>query len=340
MNPLWSVKDVSMGGRRIARLDHLSVDIPAGITAVLGQSGAGKSTLLNLLVGFERPASGRIDGPFLPPIPLRPDAVESRRLRVYWSPPTHGLWPHLTVREHLSTVADGGLDVDALLDSFDLTSMADVRPGTLSLGERSRLSVVRSLASNARAIVLDEPLAHVDRSHVGKYWTAIRRHCREQKTSLVFATHSPESVLREADHVICLSQGQLSYSGGVGVLYQDPSTSELANLLGPCNWMTPADRQRWQVDLAKVHGLEIGSCIRPERLSVDEVEEGPLTVESSRFAGSFSEVDLVDSRDGARRTFVHRPASSKLKTGDMVRLSLDFLGSLVWQAALVGGMLC
>ena len=345
---LWSLDAVSLPGRRLPRLDRVTVEIPRGVTAVLGQSGAGKTSLLNVLVGFERPSSGRV---------VFREASRGGRLGVFWSPPSQGLWPHLTVHEHLKTVTSAN-NVDDLLERFDLGALADARPGSLSLGERSRLSVARALASGASVLVMDEPLAHVDSARVGSYWNAIRGQCAATGTSLVFATHSPEVVLREAGHVVCLTGGTLSYAGMVDELYERPSSPELALMLGPCNWMTSEDERRWLTitptwegdapaeplgDRASLnsaarqeprppeHATLTGrlqtyptatTCIRPERLSIELTSAGRLKIEAARFAGSSAEVDLVDERDGVRRTFVHRPARPTLKTGDYVLLKL------------------
>jgi ABC-type multidrug transport system ATPase subunit len=97
--PLWRLIDVTVPGRRGPRLDHVSVEIPAGVTAVVGPSGAGKTTLLNLLVGFERPQSGTISR-----IEAIKKTTNRNRLPVFWVPPGHGLWPQLTVRAHLASI--------------------------------------------------------------------------------------------------------------------------------------------------------------------------------------------------------------------------------------------
>ena len=306
---LWSLDAVSLSGRRVPRLDRVTVEIPRGVTAVLGQSGAGKTSLLNVLVGFERPSSGRVE--------FRGDPTEER-LGVFWSPSSCGLWPHLTVREHLTTVGRSG--DNELLTQFDLAALAEVRPGSLSLGERSRLSVARALASGAKVLVMDEPLSHVDETRIGSYWRVIREHCASTDTSLVFATHSPEVALREANHVLCLVDGKVSYSGPMNELYERPSSPELARMLGPCNWMTANETSRWLSEAGVA-----SFCLRPERLAIEPDESGSLRVESARFAGASAEVDLVDERDGVRRTFVHRPSGRTLKTGDRVLLKVLML---------------
>ena len=345
---LWSLDAVSLPGRRLPRLDRVTVEIPRGVTAVLGQSGAGKTSLLNVLVGFERPSSGRVE--------FR-EASRGGRLGVFWSPPSQGLWPHLTVREHLQTVTSAD-NVDELLAQFDLGALADARPGSLSLGERSRLSVARALASGASVLVMDEPLAHVDAGRVGLYWRVIREQCATTGTSLVFATHSPEAALREASQVLCLADGKLSYSGSVRDLYEQPSSRELAAMWGPCNWLTAEEVELWFAELAighvgaetfspnangvgameslapaRAHAVGVGAkraridhlCIRPERLSVEASSTGRFKVEAARFAGASAEVDLVDEYDGMRRTFVHRPTRPTLKIGDRVLLKVLML---------------
>ena len=91
----------------------------------------------------------------------------------------------------------GEIRADELLAAFGLTEVSDKYPGQLSQGEASRLSVVRALASQAKVLVMDEPLVHVDQAHWPQYWDFIRASCASHSISLVFSTHSPELVLRE-----------------------------------------------------------------------------------------------------------------------------------------------
>ncbi len=342
---LWSLNAVSLAGRRSPRLDRVTVEIARGVTAVLGQSGAGKTSLLNVLVGFERSQSGRVE--------FRA-AAGDERLGVFWSPSSHGLWPHLTVQQHLTALTRPG-KAEELLVRFDLNTLAEARPGSLSLGERSRLSVARAVASRASVLVMDEPLAHVDEARVGSYWKVIREECAANEMSLVFATHSSEVALREAGQVLCLADGKLSYSGSIRDLYERPPSRELAAMLGPCNWLTSDEAERWLEAIAGVSGTALAAgcrevvrpsdapaasavplteeiCIRPEQLVVLATEHAPLRIEAVRFAGASEEVDLVDERDEARRTFIHRPVGPTLKAGDRVvlRLLMLFMAMLLF----------
>ncbi len=208
--PLWRLADVTVPGLRQPRLDRVTLEIPHGATALLGPSGAGKTSLLNLLVGFEQPAAGRVES-------LQ---TVSERLPVFWSPPGHGLWPHVSVRRHLSSIwpdANGpaAAAVDRLLHEFDLTPLADVYPGTLSQGERDRLAVARAIAADPEVLVLDEPLAHVADAAARRYWSRLRAACAQRKMSVVFATHDLTVAFREAGHVVVLEAGRIAYAGTV-----------------------------------------------------------------------------------------------------------------------------
>jgi iron(III) transport system ATP-binding protein len=314
---LWSLESVSLSGRRLPRLDRVSLEISAGVTAVLGQSGVGKTSLLNVLVGFERPTTGRV---------TFQASTLAGELPFFWVPPQHGLWSHLSVRDHLTTVLstntnDQTMVVDDLLRMFDLLELADTRPGSLSLGERSRLNVVRALASKAQILVMDEPLAHVDSSRSGRYWKAIREHCAEHGTSIVMASHSPEVVLREASRVVCLEAGRVTYSGDVVSLYRQPPSRELAELLGPCNWIS-TDLQRQLFDRTPMR-LNENPCVRPEGIQVEPQPDSPLIIDESRFAGTSAELELRDERSGSKFPLIYRPnGTNRVQRGERVILRL------------------
>ena len=292
---LWSLADVSLAPKR---LRGITLDIPHGVTAVIGWSGAGKTSLLNLLVDFEKPDAGKIAG----------------APRVAWVPQNGGLWPHCTVREHLEITRCSSGDIDALLTAFDLEEKERALPHELSEGEQSRLSVARALSATADVLVMDEPLVHVDPARVGKYWQVIREHLARTGASLVFSTHEPEAALGEAEHVVCLAEGRVLHAGQVAELYANPPTQELMGFLGAGNWFTPEDAARF--------GVEANRCIRPERLAIQPAQDSTIVVESARFKGSVEEVVLRDSASNAQRTFCHRPPANQLKRGMRVALQL------------------
>jgi ABC-type multidrug transport system ATPase subunit len=303
---LWQLEGVGLG----QRLRDITLRIEPGVTAVLGHSGAGKTSLLNLMVGFEKSDAGKLITEF---------NRGSYRIPLFWVPADGGLWPHLTVLEHITAVTEESADQEAetnlWLEQFDLTNRRESRPDTLSAGEQARLSVARALAANAAVLVMDEPLEHVDPSRAGKYWQIIHRHLATKGTSLVFATHSPRPVLAEAQRVVCLQDGRLQYDGEVEALYWRAASRELAGCLGEGNWMEPEAARLWlQREESKAR------CFRPEQISVQPDDQSQFVVESARFQGAVAELEVRHEPTGAVRTFYHRPSSNHLARGARIVL--------------------
>lgn len=302
---LWNLENVELG----QRLRDVTLKIEKGVTAILGHSGAGKTSLLNLLVGFEKADAGRIVNSF---------DRGPHRIPLFWVPADEGLWPHLTVSEHIAAVipkSAGQPEIDGWLRQFDLTERRASRPDTLSAGEQARLSAARALAADAAVLVMDEPLVHVDPARTGKYWQVIRRHLAAKGTSLVFSTHSPRPVLAEASRVICLKDGRVFYDGGVEDLYWRAASAELAACLGEANWMEPEAARLW-LDREEA----AGRCFRPEQISVQLDGQAPFIVESARFQGAVAELELRHEPTGAVHTFYHRPSSNHLERGTRIIL--------------------
>ena len=297
-SPLWTLGNVNLGP---GRLRDVSLTIPQGVTAVLGWSGAGKTSLLNILVGFERADRGIFDGP----------------RTLYWSPQGDGLWPHATVREHLEIVQCPPNRLDDFLAAFDLKERAMVRPGELSEGERSRLSVLRALAAPAQVLVLDEPLSHVDSGRVGRYWAFIRSVLEADNRSLVFSTHSPEAAMSQAQYVVCMREGRVLHSGAIAEVYSNPPTAEVMECLGPGNWLTPQEAELW-LDEA----INSARCYRPEQIAVEPAHISHVVVRESHFLGSIAEVEVRHVNAAAARTFFHRPSGPHLLPGSPVSVRL------------------
>jgi sugar lactone lactonase YvrE len=165
-------------------------------------------------------------------------------------------------------------------------------------------------------LVLDEPLAHVDPVRTGGYWKCLRRYCRDRDASVVFASHDPATVLREAEQVICLHEGRLAWLGALSELYDRPPSRLLGDYLGPVNWFEPDEAARW---LGLDHEAPLG--LRPERLQLLPDGDGPLVVEESRGCGSIVQTEVRHMLTGNRRQLVHRSGTNSLHTGMRVALS-------------------
>jgi ABC-type multidrug transport system ATPase subunit len=317
-DPVWSLNGVTLLGRDQPRLDSVSLQIFPGVTAVMGASGAGKSSLLSLLSEFEQPDDGSVQFE-------KPKTSASVTLPLFWSPQDHGLWPHLTVEQHVDYVlperATSGRSATQWLELFGVDKLRTSLPDSLSQGERSRLAVVRALASEAAVLVLDEPLIHVDSLTAHRCWRIIDEYIQRHCATIVFSTHDPDAVLKYAQNVVCLDNGEVTFSGSVESLWLRPPTKELAWLLGPCNWLFPSDLA--SNDAALEPSGRDYCCVRPAQLELRRDLGGQFTVESILRAASTTEIRLGD-RSSERKidVFVSR-LNADIRTGETVQMIAD-----------------
>lgn len=284
-------------GRKQRRLNNISLRIGSGRTAIVGLSGAGKTSLLNVLAGFEVPTDGRLTvGP----------APSDHRLFRYWVPQNGGLWPHIGLIEHLTSVTGGVADSeidkksDEILGSFDLRHRSNAFPDELSQGERSRLALARALMASPRVLLADEPLAHVDIVRKPEFWKAVDEWIDRSATSFVFCSHEPEIVRRHADRIIVMEKGSMIFEGSVSELYEDPPDLRCAVFLGPINWFTAEQLAA----LALQHqGKDCG--VRPERINLTESRSGQCIVVQNNPCGYFHETRLQHVGQGFELNLIH-----------------------------------
>jgi iron(III) transport system ATP-binding protein len=308
--------DITLRGTHRPRLDNITIHIPAGRTALVGYSGAGKTSLLNVLAGFAKPDHGSVRRE-------RAGGETSDRLAMYWVPQNGGLWPHLTTEQHLSCVQKLANSSDEILAALHLEHRRSAFPAELSQGERSRLALARALASRARVLLLDEPLSHVDPVRKPGFWRAVQSLLDRDDISVVFSSHEPETVLRQAEHVICLKDGRVAFQGATRELYDSPPTQELGEFLGPLNWLDASDRKTLAGSFEAGSGAasKTGSFgVRPERLLLIRDATSPLELQSIPFCGAYRESVVKNLETGAVLTLMHQATTEIQKPGDRVRV--------------------
>jgi len=204
----------------------LDVDLtfPArGITALFGPSGCGKTTLLRAIAGLERDPSGfcrvgdvlwQTGGRFLAP--------HRRPLGFVFQEAS--LFPHLTVRRNLEyglkRVPKHQRRV-TLREAAELLGVADLlkrRPQGLSGGERQRVAIARALLASPRLLLMDEPLAALDRASKREILPYLERLHDELAMPVLYVSHASDEVARLADHLILLNAGQVRASGPIAEL--------------------------------------------------------------------------------------------------------------------------
>ena len=201
---------------------HLEVraTVGRGLTALVGPSGSGKTTLLNIISGLLRPETGlvRLDGDVLTETSARRFTPPDRRaIGVVFQEPR--LFPHLTVRQNLlygqwfRRDAGSGPSPDGVIDLLQLRALLMRRPSHLSGGEKQRVALGRALLSRPKWLLLDEPLASVDRAHREQILPYLDRIRAEYALPAIYVTHTWSEVSDRADHVLDLRDGHLDFSG-------------------------------------------------------------------------------------------------------------------------------
>ena len=206
--------------------------------ALLGPSGCGKTTLLRLLAGFETPDAGRVllDGTDLAGVP-------PYRRPVNMMFQSYALFPHMTVA---GNVAFGlkqdklpkdeiAARVDEMLALVRLTGFADRKPDQLSGGQRQRVALARSLAKRPKVLLLDEPLAALDRKLREETRFELKALQQKLLTTFVIVTHDQDEAMTVADRIAVMDQGRVVQTGAPEAIYQRPNSRWVAGFLGEVN---------------------------------------------------------------------------------------------------------
>ena len=193
-----------------ARLfEELNAAIPAGeVVTIMGPSGCGKSSLLAFICGtlapiFSAAGEARLDGDTLDGLP-----PEQRHVGILFQDDL--LFPHMSVGENLSfglppsvtSRAERRARVEAALAEAGMAGMAERDPDTLSGGQRGRVAVMRTLLSQPRALLLDEPFSKLDVDLRERFRTFVFAHARDNRIPTLLVTHDPSDAAAAAGPVI------------------------------------------------------------------------------------------------------------------------------------------
>jgi molybdate transport system ATP-binding protein len=200
----------------------------AGVTAVFGPSGSGKSTLLRAIAGFEKPTAGRIAwgdrvwfdadaGIFLPP-DRRPVGFMFQDARLFAHLDVAG---NLAYAEHARRrrrrrhgPPQAPLPHQAVVAALDLEPLLHRQVGSLSGGERQRVALGRTLLANPSLLLLDEPLAALDRERKAGILPYLEAVPRQFRIPTLYVSHDVDEVARLADRVVVLARGRVTLQGG------------------------------------------------------------------------------------------------------------------------------
>ena len=194
----------------------------SGITAIFGRSGAGKTSLVNMLAGLLKPDRGRIAlaGETLFDSRAGIDIPTERR-RLGYVFQEGRLFPHLTVRGNLTyglkrvPKHERRIELDQVVALLDIEALLDRRPKALSGGEKQRVALGRALLANPKILLMDEPLAALDQPRKDEVLPFIEQLRDEMALPIVYVSHSMQEIVRLADTLVLMSEGEVKAVGSV-----------------------------------------------------------------------------------------------------------------------------
>lgn len=244
----------------------VDLEIGAGeFFCLLGPSGSGKSTLMRLLAGFEQPDEGRVllDGEDLAgrPAHLRPVNMMFQ---------SYALFPHLSVaanvayglRQEKLPRAEVAARVAEMLALVGLSDLGARKPSQLSGGQMQRTALARALAKRPRVLLLDEPLAALDRRLRETTRAELKAIQKRLGTTFVMVTHDKDEAMGLADRIAILRDGEVVQVAPPLEMYEAPADRFVAGFLG-------------EVNLIEVRALGVTAwrAVRPEAVGLSRTPD-------------------------------------------------------------------
>ncbi len=308
--------------------------------SLLGPSGCGKTTTLNLIAGFVEPTAGRIliDGEDVTGLP-----AHLRGLGVVFQ--SYALFPHLSVfenvafalRERRTPAEEIARRVGEALALVQLDRQGRQRPAELSGGMQQRVALARALVYRPRVLLLDEPLAALDKKLREEMRDELRAIQRSVGITTVFVTHDQAEALGLSDRIAVMSRGRIEQLGAPREIYERPASRFVADFIGASTVLrgravaddrvalSPGLTIRVRVGGILRVGEQVELAIRPERVRLAAAAgEGTAEarIEGLVYQGAMTEVS-ARLADGQRvRVFVNEPAPMPLAPGQIIHLRL------------------
>ena len=319
-------------GTTFPAVSDLSFCLTEGeIMSILGPSGCGKSTTLRLIAGFEEPDSGEVllqdcrasgQGCHIPP--------EKRGVAMVFQ--DFALFPHLSVAKNIGfglrnmKSRERAERVKEVLDTIELSWLADRYPHQISGGQQQRVALGRALAPRPVVVLLDEPFSNLDHAMRGQMRREVQAILRREGATAILVTHDQQEALSFADRVAVMNRGKLEQVGTPEEIFHRPATSFVATFVGHASFISgQVDGEEIDTEIGTLayngnHMLsEAIVMIRPDDVKLVPDPVGQGTIMSREFHGSrnFYFVEL----DSGTTIRSRQPSGTIFPPGMKVRVS-------------------
>ena len=314
--PLLRIEGVAKKFGGFRAVDGVSLDIAAGeFFALLGPSGCGKTTLLRMLAGFETPDEGRI---LLRGRDIAQVLPHERPVNMMFQ--NYALFPHLSVRDNIAFgLKRAGLArenisarVAEMVALVKLDGLETRKPDQLSGGQRQRVALARSLARRPQVLLLDEPLAALDKKLRESTQAELMELQRRLGLTFIIVTHDQEEAMTVAGRIGVMDAGRLEQVATPRELYEAPMSRWIAEFIGEVNLfdgqvesrefnrLVVATREGGTIVAAEprnpVTKTTVSVAIRPEKVKLSRrgpVSDGTNTHAINRLEGVISDVSYL-----------------------------------------------
>jgi len=265
-------------------ITNLDLAIPAGeFFALLGPSGCGKTTLLRLIGGFEHVDQGHI---FLDGVDVTDVPINQRRVNTVFQ--NYALFPHLNVFDNVAyglrikgvSSHDIKLKVMHVLTKVHLEKYFSKSIEQLSGGQQQRVALARAIINEPKVLLLDEPLAALDRALKEQMLVELIELQYELKTTFVYVTHDQTEALAVADQMAIMNgDGEIEQVGIPKEIYEFPASAFVAKFVGETNLFKGILRvSEGRYDVAVEHMGTFGVVVDPAKINMPDGKSVLLSI--------------------------------------------------------------
>lgn len=278
---------------------------------LLGPSGCGKTTTLNLLGGFLKPDSGKIllDGEDIANLP-----PEKRPISTVFQ--SYALFPHMNVIENVSygirfyrkfRKKQAQEIAKEYIDIVGLTGYEKSKVGNLSGGQQQRVALARSMATNPKILLLDEPLSNLDAGLRVRMRDEIKELQSKLKITMIFVTHDQSEALSLSDKIVVMDKGDIVQVGSPEEVYFYPESKYVSTFIGKST-------------LFMEDGITY--VVRPEDINIIKSDTGNYRISKKVFMGSYTEYTVIDEKNTLEVNMSGKD-NSDFEIGNLVKVNIE-----------------